>query len=118
MTLLHRRSGNLSLIILLFLPKSCHQFKVSHKALFSSTHSLCEACQLDKVHRQHFSTIEIKTTQLLELIHIVLWGPSSIVSKNGYKYYISFISDYNIYTWICPLKIKSEAFEVFKLFKL
>ncbi|KAH9750824.1 retrovirus-related pol polyprotein from transposon RE1 [Citrus sinensis] len=37
---------------------------------------------------------------------------------DGYQYYISFVDDYNRYTWIYPLKLKSEALEVFKLFKL
>ena len=55
---------------------------------------------------------------MLELIHTDLWGPSPTISRNGYKYYISFIDDYSRYTWIYPLKLKSEAFEVFKLFKL
>ncbi|KAH9652235.1 retrovirus-related pol polyprotein from transposon RE1 [Citrus sinensis] len=37
---------------------------------------------------------------------------------NGYKYYISFVDDYSRYTWIYPLKLKSDAFAVFKLFKI
>ena len=83
----------------------------------SCTNSLCEACQLGKVHRQSFPASETKTKGVLELIHTDLWGPSPTVSRNGYKYYISFVDDYTRYTWIYPLKLKSQAFEVFKLFK-
>ena len=109
MTLLHRRFGHPSFIILMYLLKSCPKLKVSQN---SSAHSLCEAYQLGKVHKQHFSTTETKTKSVLELIHTDLWGPSPTVSRNGYKYYISFINDYNRYTLIYPLKLKSEAFEV------
>lgn len=80
--------------------------------------SICEACQLGKAHRHHFSITKTKTTQVLEPIHTDLWDPSHTTSKNGYKYYISFIDDYSRYAWVYPLKLKSEAFEVFKLFKL
>ena len=118
MTVLHRRFEHSSSIILMHLLKSYPKLKVSQKSFTSSAHSLCEACQLGKVHKQYFSTTETKTKKMLELIHIDLWGPSPTISRNGYKYYISFIDDYSRYTWIYPLKPKSEAFEVFKLFKI
>ena len=79
---------------------------------------ICEACQMGKTHKLHFLITETKTSKILELIHTDLWGPSPIVSRGGYQYYISFVDDFSRYTWICPLKLKSEALEVFKLFKL
>ena len=118
MTILHRKFGHPSSIILMHLLKSCAKLKVSKKSVISFTHSLCEACQLGKVHKQHCLATETKTKKVLELIHTDLWGPSLTVLRNGYRYYISFIDDYSRYTWIYPLKLKSEAFEVFKLFKI
>ena len=118
MTILHRRFGHPSSVILMHLLNFCSKLKVSQKSVLSSAHVLCEACQLGKVHKHHFPATETKTKQVLELIHTDLCGPSPTVSKNGYRYYISFIDDYSIYTWIYPLKLKSEAFEVFKLFKI
>ncbi|KAH9725227.1 hypothetical protein KPL70_007794 [Citrus sinensis] len=115
LTLLHRRFGHPNSAILMLLLKSCKQFKVSSKAISSS---LCDACQLGKTHKQHFSITETKSTQVLELIYIDIWGPSPTVSKGGYKYYISFVDDYSRYTWVYPLKLKSDAFAIFKLFKL
>lgn len=60
-TLLHRKFGHPSSMTLMHLLKSCKQFKVSQKDILSSASSLCEACQLGKVHKQHFSTTETKT---------------------------------------------------------
>ena len=110
MTLLHRRFGHPNSTILMHLLKSYEKLKVSSKALSSSAYSIYDACQLGKIHKQHFPTTETKSTEVLELIYIDIWGPSPIVSRNGYKYYISFVDDYSSYTWVYPLKLKSDAF--------
>lgn len=70
---------------------------------------------MGKVHRLHFPVNE---TKALELIHIDSWCPSPIPFRNSYSYYISFVDDISRYTWIYPLKLKSEPLDVFKLFKL
>ena len=40
------------------------------------------------------------------------------MSGNGYKYYLSIVDDSTCFTWIFPLKVKSQAFEAFKYFKV
>ena len=116
-TLLHRKFGHPSSVKLMHFLKSCKHLKVSKKDVVSLTNSLCEACQLGKVHKQNFLATETKIKGVLKLIHTDIWGLLPTVSRNGYKYYISFVDDYIRYTWIYPLKLKSQAFEVFKLFK-
>lgn len=70
---------------------------------------------MGKVHSLHFPVNEIKA---LKLIHIDSWCPSPIPVRNSYSYYIGFVDDISRYTWIYPLKLKSESLDVFKLFKL
>ena len=86
---------------------------------YNNQHSFefCNACQQEKLHKFHFSTSEIRTKQPLELIHTDLWGPASVMSMNGYKYYVSFVDDYTRYNWIFPLVLKSDALKTFKTFK-
>ena len=60
MTFLHRKFGHPSSMILMHLAKSCKQLKISQKDIVSCTNSLCEACQLGKVHRQSFPATETK----------------------------------------------------------
>ena len=74
-----------------------------------ATQHLCEVCQLGKIHKLHFAITEIKTKSALELIHTDLWGPSLVISRKGFRYYISFVDDFTRYTWIYSLKLKSEA---------
>ncbi|KAH9753212.1 retrovirus-related pol polyprotein from transposon RE1 [Citrus sinensis] len=116
--LLHRRFGHHNSQTLMHLLKNNASINLSSNSIKQALNQICEACQMGKSHKLHFPITEIKTTKALELIHTDLWGPSPISSRDGYTYYISFVDDFSRYTWIYPLKLKSEAFEVFKLFKL
>jgi len=53
----------------------------------------------------------------LELIFTDLWGPSHITSYFGYKYYVSFIDAFSMYTWIYSIKSKAETMSIFQTFK-
>lgn len=117
-TMFHRRFGHPHTQILLHLLKHVPSINLSNKSIKQVLKYICEACQLGKNHKLYFLTTETKTSQILELIHTYLWGPSSVLSRDGYTYYISFIDDFSRYTWIYPLKLKPEALSVFKLFRL
>ena len=64
-----------------------------------------------------FLKSETKTKGTLELIHSNVCGPMPSISLSGYEYYITFMDDYSIKTWIHFLKNKSEVFKKFKEFK-
>lgn len=53
----------------------------------------------------------------LEVIHLDLWGPSPIVSSNGYKYYVHFIDEFSCFSWIYFLCTKDELVHAFFKFK-
>ncbi|RVX10885.1 Retrovirus-related Pol polyprotein from transposon RE1 [Vitis vinifera] len=54
----------------------------------------------------------------LELVHTDLWGPASVKSTSGARYFILFLDDYSWYTWFYPLQTKDQALPAFKKFKL
>ncbi|KAK9182734.1 hypothetical protein WN944_025880 [Citrus x changshan-huyou] len=112
--ILHRQLGHPSSKVLKHVLTSCKHLQLSNKTQIPD---FCDACQYGKVHKLHFGVTEIKTASPLELIHTDLWGPAPITSLNGYKYYISFIDDYSRYTWVYPLKAKSQALSVFIIFR-
>ena len=55
---------------------------------------------------------------ILELIHSYVFGPVSVPSLGGYQYYMSFIVDFSIMTWLSFLRNKSEGFKKFIEFKI
>ncbi|GKE92981.1 retrovirus-related pol polyprotein from transposon TNT 1-94 [Tanacetum coccineum] len=56
----------------------------------------------------------ISTTRVLELLHMYLFGPSSIQSYGGNFYTLIIVDYYSRYTWTLFLKEKNEAFDKFK----
>ncbi|KAF8389672.1 hypothetical protein HHK36_024191 [Tetracentron sinense] len=75
--------------------------------------SLCVSCQCNKSHKQPFSISSMTSSQPFELIYSDVWGPSSIKSINGYRFYVIFIDHFTKFTWFYPLKQKSDVESVF-----
>lgn len=50
------------------------------------------------------------------IVYSDVWGPSSIISLFGFKYFITFMDDYSRVTWVYLLKNKSDVFVAFKSF--
>lgn len=56
-------------------------------------------------------------TKPLELIFCDLWGPSPVQCIYGYTYFLTWVDAYSRYTWIYPLKIKSDTLTTLVQFK-
>lgn len=80
--------------------------------------SFCQVCAIDKNHSLLFSPSTSIYTAPLQLILFNLLAPAYKISRNGYKYYISFIDVYSRYTWLYFLESKSQAFAAFIQLKL
>ncbi|KAJ9567352.1 hypothetical protein OSB04_003318 [Centaurea solstitialis] len=76
----------------------------------------CHACQLGKHCHLSFSHSTTKTSKVFELVHSDLWT-SPISSLSGYKYYIVFLDDFSHFLWVFPLRVKSDMFHVFSIFR-
>ena len=113
-SLFHNRIGHPSKhVVQTLLSNNCITFTGDNKQKLE----FCNACQLGKLHQFHFSATDIKLKYPLELIHTDLWGPTSVLSMEGYRYYISFVDDYTRYCWIFPIVLKSDVLGTFKNFK-
>ncbi|KAL3846245.1 hypothetical protein ACJIZ3_003648 [Penstemon smallii] len=79
--------------------------------------ALCPACCVSKSHQlPHVSSLH-RAEGPLHLIFADVWGPSPTLSRDGSRYYLSFVDDFSKYSWIFPLKRKSDVVDVFRLFK-
>ena len=86
--------------------------------LKSIAFDMCESRILGKQKNVSFlKTDRTPKAEKLELVHTDLWGPSSVASLGGSRYYITFIDDSSRKVWVYFLKNKSEVFETFKKWK-
>ena len=58
----------------------------------------CVSCQLGKQLALPFNTNESVSTDIFELIHSDVWGPSSVSNIGGSQYFVVFVDDYSRYS--------------------
>ena len=83
---IHCRLGHPSLATLKFMVPN-----------FQKLQSLeCETCQLGKHHRASFRPRpDVRVSHPFMLVQTDVWGPCPVVSKLGFKYFITFVDDYS-----------------------
>lgn len=92
----------------------------NHKEIIinkNRTTSICEPCQMGKSSSLPFFSSQSFVSCPLERIHCDLWGPSPVLSNQGFRFYAIFIDEYTRFSWLYPLKQKSEFFSVFVAFQ-
>ena len=76
-----------------------------------------EQCLYGKKNRVKFPSSATREKEILELIHIDVFGIVLIPSFRRSLYYVRFIDDFSRNTWLYFLKNKSKVFNKFKEFK-
>ena len=84
---------------------------------YSFEFDFCEHCIYGKQNCVNLPSKATREKGILEPVHSIVFGPMSIPSLGGSRYYVSFIEDFPIMPWIYFLKNKSEVFERFLEFK-
>lgn len=77
----------------------------------------CETCHKAKIHQLPYKTSAERAKEKLELVHSDICGPMRTASKQGAKYFVTFIDDKTRFVHVEFLKAKSEVFEAFMKFK-
>ncbi|KAK2378919.1 WD40 repeat-containing protein HOS15 [Trifolium repens] len=78
---------------------------------------VCSACCLGKSHRLHAPLSKTTYNTPFELVVCDLWGPAPVKSSTGFTYFLTCVDAHSRFTWVYPLKLKSEAFPKFVEFK-
>jgi transposase InsO family protein len=77
----------------------------------------CSICLQSKLHRRPFkSRSAYRSITPGEIIHSDV-GSYEVHSREGYKYFISFIDDCSKSVFLYPMKFKSDSFSCFKVFR-
>ncbi|WKA12737.1 hypothetical protein VitviT2T_030094 [Vitis vinifera] len=74
------------------------------------------SCQLGKQPALPFNNSESISNSIFELIHSDVWGPSPVASIGGSRYFVVFIDNYSRYSWIFPMKSRSEILPIYSNF--
>jgi len=86
--------------------------------ILKSSHIDCDACAMGKFHRDEFRMKpNRKKRDILELVHKDLCGPMQTRLLGGAYYFLLFIDDCTIFTWVYFIRKKSNTFEYFKEFR-
>lgn len=80
----HRIVGHPNSRIVTQVLQSCNMF-------IEISNSICNACQLGKSHKMPFPSSSTVYSKPLELLVSDLWGPSSTISSNGFRYDVMFV---------------------------
>lgn len=71
--------------------------------------SPCDVCHRAKQTREPFPLSDHKTESIGDLIHCDVWGPYRVVSKEGFKYFLTIVDDFSRAVWVYLLKSKTEV---------
>ncbi|KAJ9568078.1 hypothetical protein OSB04_004044 [Centaurea solstitialis] len=82
----------------------------------TSSKSNCNSCCINKSHKLPFHGSSLSSNSPLQLIFSDVWS-SPITSFDGFKYYIIFVDHFTKYTWLYPLKHKSDSLTTFIRFQ-
>ena len=106
-TLWHMRLGHPSSRVL---NNVLHSIDQSSK---KSSLNFCDACQYGKLHQISFPLSTVKSTCPFDIVHGDVWCSAPCLSTAGFRYYVIFVDDCSKFSWIFPLKTKSEVHTVF-----
>jgi histone deacetylase 1/2 len=73
---------------------------------------ICDPCQQAKSHQLPYPVFTSVSIVPLEQVFSDVWDPAPL-SVGKHAYYVSFIDDFSIYTWIYLLKKRSDVYQVF-----
>ena len=82
----------------------------------NSTQTHCNDCSINKSHKLPFYETSIVSGGPLEYLFTDVWT-SPLISVDNYKYYLAIVDHYTRYTWLYPLKQKSQVKDTFIAFK-
>ncbi|CAN1312477.1 Retrovirus-related Pol polyprotein from transposon TNT 1-94 [Linum perenne] len=69
----------------------------------------CRVCPSAKQCRNKFPDSVKRASNRFDLVHMDIWGPYSVPSIGGHKYFLTIVDDHSRFTWIRLMKSKSAV---------
>jgi len=107
----HQRLGHPSSVVLQKLVSIIPSLKS-----FNSESSPCCICPLAKQKRLAYISHNNLASNPFDLVHLDIWGPFSIESIEGFRYFLTVVDDCTRTTWVYMLRNKKDVSSVFPEF--
>ncbi|CAL0299836.1 unnamed protein product [Lupinus luteus] len=78
--------------------------------------SPCHVCHLAKQKRLPYNSSMSKSAHIFDLLHMDIWGPFSMPSTLGHRYFLTIVDDKSRFTWLYFMKVKSEVPDLIRNF--
>ncbi|KAH9793297.1 hypothetical protein KPL71_004477 [Citrus sinensis] len=79
--------------------------------------NFCEHFVVGKKIKVKFGTANHDTREILEYVHIDVWGPTKTASIGGSHYFITFVDDFSRRVWVYTMRVKDEVLDIFVKWK-
>ncbi|GJW83459.1 putative RNA-directed DNA polymerase [Tanacetum coccineum] len=77
----------------------------------STYNHLYNTCNKAKQTREPFPLSEHKSTKIGELVHLDVWGPYKVISRDGFRYFLIIVDDFSRVVWVYMLKGKGDVYD-------
>ncbi|GKC07231.1 ribonuclease H-like domain-containing protein [Tanacetum coccineum] len=78
--------------------------------------SPCDICHKAKQTREPFPLTDHKSKSVGDMFHCDVWGPYRVVSKDGFRFFLTIVDDFSRAVWVYLLKFKVEVGEYVESF--
>lgn len=95
-----------------------HSFQLPIYSDSSRKQLSCISCYINKSQQLPFRETSLVSSSCLEFIYADVWGPTRMVSIDGYRYYLILVDHFIKYVWLYPMHQKSQVADIFPLFKV
>nr|GEU91504.1 ribonuclease H-like domain-containing protein [Tanacetum cinerariifolium] len=75
-----------------------------------NTDLICDTCHSAKQTREPFPLNDHVSTELGELVHLDIWGPYKVTSKDGFRYFLTILDDFSKDVWVYLHKSITKVF--------
>ena len=91
-----------------------NQLNLKEGSDFDDSH--CSTCHYAKQRRLPFTSSNNLSVVPFNLIHLDIWGPFHVPSKQGIRYFLTIVDDCTRFTWVYFLQSESDVQTIFYQF--
>jgi len=89
----HFRLGHLS-------HQRMNKMSYLYSSIINDNKATCDICQFAKQRHIPFTSSLSHASSNFDLLHLDIWGPLSVSSVHGHKYFLTIVDDHSRFLWI------------------